>query len=417
MNARSQWWNVAIFLTLVAALAVLNLVKPGSNGNEIAELEKREMQPWPAFSWDKLKQGQLFKEYDNYFADRFVFRSHFIELGTAAKSYKGMQDNDGISLVSTAGGNNMSEALGGVGGEAGELMSGESSQYLVLKDMAMLLYQYSPESAEAYAAAVNHLHEAVGPDVFVYAMIVPSQVEFIESEKLRKLSDSQKAATEHVYGLLQPGVKGVPAYDYIERHKDEYVYFRTDHHWTALGAYYGYEAIAESMGFKPVGLNQYETNELPGFLGTAYAATRKPELRRNPDTLTTYLPNVEHEYRVYYDEKHSVKKSLVESRIPVDHRGGYSIFLGGDFALSRISTNADNGKRLMVIKDSYGNAIVPFLLPHFEEIVLIDPRYFKGNLAGEVEDRGITDVLFINNQIVTTYTGIADMIEALLPQG
>jgi len=436
MNARSQWWNVAIFLTLIAALAVLNLVKPGSNGKEIAELEKREMQTWPAFSLDKLKQGQLFKEYDNYFSDHFVFRSGFIELGMTAKSYKGMQDKDGISLVTTV--DHSKEDLGGEDGDgavpafgqtdpgagpdasapaddAGELVNGESSQYLVIKDKAMLLYQYSPESAEAYAAAINHLHDAVGPDVRVYSMLVPSQVEFIESEKLRKLSGSQKEATEHVYGLLQPGVKGVSAYEHIESHKGEYVYFRTDHHWTALGAYYGYEAIAEAMGFDPVALDQYETKDLPGYLGTAYAATRKPELRKNPDTVTTYLPTVKHEYKVYYDQKHGVKKPLVEGKIPVDGRGGYAVFLGGDFAMSRVTTKVDNGKRLMIIKDSYANAIVPFLLPHFEEIELVDPRYFKGSLADEIKERGITDVLFVNGPVVTTYKGIANMVEALLP--
>lgn len=434
MNASSHWWNVAIFLTLIGTLAVLNLVKPGSNGKEIAELEKREMQPWPAFSLDKLKHGQLFKAYDNYFSDHFVFRSNFIELGMTAKSYKGMQDSDGISLVTTAGGNNMGEELGGDDDgavpafgqtdpgdgasappdDSGEVVNGESSQYLVIKDKAMLLYQYSAESAEAYAAAINHLHEAVGPDVHVYSMLVPSQVEFVESEKLRKLSGSQKQATDHVYELLQPGVKGVPAYEHIDQHKDEYVYFRTDHHWTALGAYYGYEAIAEAMGFDPVPLDQYETKDMPGYLGTAYAATRKPELRKNPDTVTIYLPTVKHEYKVYYDQKHGVKKTLVEEKIPVDGRGGYAVFLGGDFAMSRVTTNVDNGKRLMIIKDSYANAVVPFLLPHFEEIEIVDPRYFKGNLADEVKASKITDVLFVNGPVVTTYKGIANMVEDLL---
>jgi hypothetical protein len=255
----------------------------------------------------------------------------------------------------------------------------------------------------------------IGPDVRVYSMLVPSAVEFVESEKLRKLSDSQKEAFDRVYALYNPTIKGVPAYDHIAGHLSEYLYFRSDHHWTALGAYYGYEAIAESMGFEPLPLDRFLETELPGaFLGTAYAATLNADVKNNPDTITTYRPNVKFEYKVYRDGVRGVKRSLVESRIPVDGRGGYAVFLGGDFALSRITTEVKNGKKLMIIKDSYANAVVPFLVPHFEEIEIVDPRYFKSNLPAEIGKRGITDVLFINGPVVTTYSGIADLLENIM---
>lgn len=443
MNARSMWCNVVIFLIFVLATALFNLIRPAGNDKEIAEYEKREIQQWPEFSLDKLFHGQLLREYDNYFSDHFVFRNNFIELGMLAKSYKGIRDSDGISLVSTPGVNNMGDELRvgddvHVGAElreeageeavpvfsenvsdedatpaedVGELVNGESSQYLVIKDRAMLLYKYSPESAEAYAMAINRLQGSIDPAIRVFSMLVPSQVEFIESEKLRKLSDSQKQAIEHVYTQVQPNVTGVPVYVKIEQNKDKYVYFRTDHHWTALGAYYGYEAIAQVMGFDPLPLEEYVKNDLPGYLGTAYAATRKPELKNNPDTVTTYSPVVEHDYKVYYNTKNGIKKKLVEAKIPEDGRGGYAVFLGGDFPMSRITTDVDNGKRLLIIKDSYANAVVPFLVPHFQEIELIDVRYFKGNLVEEIKKRNITDVLFINGPVVTTYKGIANMIE------
>ncbi|WP_276352752.1 DHHW family protein [Cohnella caldifontis] len=433
MTQNGYRWNVALFLLPVAALAVLNLVKPDGNA-KVSELEKRELQAWPAFSVDKLVHGTLFKEYDDYFSDHFVFRNGFVELGSAAKELKGNKGSDGISLVVNKGGNNMGEALddgGGSGGtdpEAvaaaggtasddgeGEVVSAESSTYLVVKDKAMLLYQYSPASAEAYAKAINHLRSLIDPKIRVYSMLVPSQVEFVESEKLRKLSGSQKEAFGHVYELLDSGVKGVPAYESVEAHKGEYVYFRSDHHWTALGAYYGYQALAKTMGFDPVPLDKYQEKDLPGFLGTAYAATLNAEVKKHPDTVATFPPFVKHTYTVYRDGVHGVKRTLVEGKIPADGRGGYAVFLGGDFALSRIATDVKNGQKLLVIKDSYANAVVPFLLPHFQEIEVLDPRYFKGSLPAEIQKRGFTDVLFLNGPVVTTYTGIAKLLEERMP--
>ncbi|MBW5445064.1 hypothetical protein GE107_03165 [Cohnella sp. CFH 77786] len=423
MQSRHSRWNIALFLIPVAVMSVLNLAQPGGKA-QLSDMEKRELQAWPSFSLDKLFHGGLLKEYDNYFSDHFAFRNAFVELGTSVKALKGSKGSDGVSLVVNKGGNNMGEALGGGGARAagasgaeddkGEVVAAEASKYLVIKDRAMLLYQYSAASAEAYAKAINHLQSMIGPDIRVYSMLVPSQVEFVESEKLRKLSDSQKQAFEHVYESLKAPIRTVPAYANVEAHKKDYVYFRTDHHWTALGAYYGYEAIAKTMGFQPVPLSAYPKKELPGYLGTAYAATLNAELKKNPDTIATYQPTVKHEYKVYRDGVHGVKKTLVENKIPADGRGGYAVFLGGDFAMSRITTDVKNGKKLMIIKDSYANAVVPFLLPHFQEIEIVDPRYFKGNLAAEIEKRGITDVLLLNGPVVTTYSGIAKLIEEKL---
>ncbi|MFC5704204.1 DHHW family protein [Cohnella faecalis] len=413
-------WNIALFLIPIAAMAVLNLTKPGGS-SDISTLEQREVQAWPAFSMDKLVHGKLFKEYDNYFSDRFVFRNTFVELGSSAKELKGLKGDD-VSIVVQKG--DTGEQMSGGGASAvqlddsGQLMTGKSSsKYLVVKDSAMLLYHYSPVASEAYAKAINHLDSLVDSSVNVYSMLVPSQVEFVESEKLRKLSDSQKKAFEHVYSLLGDGVKPVPAYDSVAAHKNEYVYFRTDHHWTALGAYYAYEAVAKTMGFAPVPIGAYEKKEMPGYLGTSYAATLSAALKNHPDTITAYVPAVKNEYKVFKDGKNGKKRELVEGKIPKDGRGGYAVFLGGDFAMSRISTDVGNGKKLLVVKDSYANALIPFLLSHFEEIELVDPRYFKGNLVAEIKERGITDVLFVNGPVVTTYTGIAKLVEERLAAG
>ncbi|MFC5402263.1 DHHW family protein [Cohnella soli] len=427
MQTRHYRWNIALFIIPIAIMAVLNLTKMDGKA-QVSEMEKRKPQVWPSFSIDKLINDSLLKEYDNYFSDHFAFRNAFVELGMSMKELKGTKGSDGVSLVINKGGDNTSEgekrssdpetvpAMGTSesGDDDGVVVSAKASKYLIISDRAMLLYQYSSASAEAYAKAINHLQSMIDPSVRVYSMLIPSQVEFVESEDLRKLSDSEKQAFDHVYESLNKPIRSVPAYTNVEAHKKEYVYFRTDHHWTALGAYYGYEALVQTMGFKPVPLSAYKQREYSEFLGTAYAATLNAGMKNHPDTVTTYQPYVEHEYMVYQDGVLGVKKMLVEDKLPADGRGGYAVFLGGDFTMSRITTEIKNGKKLMLIKDSYANALVPFLLPHFQEIEIVDPRYFKGNLVSEINNSGITDVLLLNGPVVTTYNGIAKLIEERL---
>lgn len=289
-----------------------------------------------------------------------------------------------------------------------------SDTYLVLKDRAILLYKFSSASAEAYAKAINRLRASIDRKVRIYDMLVPSQIEFLGIEKYRSLSDSQNNAFRHVNKLLDKTVTSIDAYGALLNHKDEHIYLRTDHHWTALGAYYAYSEFMKTIGEVPISLSKYKTEEIRGYLGSAYAATLNSSLKRNPDTITLYIPFTPNEYTVYTSSGEALKRNVVESSFVHDGIIDYSVFLGGDFPWGVIKTTNQNKKHLLVLKDSYGNAFIPFLLPHYEEIYYIDPRHFKTNLLKFIEDKGITDVLLLNGSFVTTYSGIADLLNAIM---
>ena len=297
---------------------------------------------------------------------------------------------------------------------AGIHVANVSDTYLVLNDRAALLYKYNVTIAEAYANAINRLQTSINRKVRIYDMLVPSQIEFIGIDKYKHLSDSQKDAFAHVSKLLNKTITSIDAYGALFKHKDEYIYLRTDHHWTALGAYYAYCEFMKTIGEVPVSLSKYKTEEMRGFLGTAYEATLNSSLKKNPDTITLYIPFTSHEYTVYTSSGEAIKGNVIESSFVYNGIISYEVFLGGDFPWGIIKTTNQNKKHLLVLKDSYGNAFVSFLLPHYEEIYYIDPRRFKANLLKFIEDKGITDVLLLNGSFVTTYGGIADLLNAIM---
>ncbi|MDF2926745.1 MAG: hypothetical protein K0R57_5659 [Paenibacillaceae bacterium] len=419
--------NIVLFLGPVFLFFGLNLLFHGDQ--KVSALEQRAIQQMPDFTLQSIVENTFTKDFDKYFSDNFVFRTSFLEAGGWLKGLKGAVGNE-VTLVERSGGNNMSQNLGGntpdgaaVDPNAASADGNEtkvdvqqtaSETYLIVKDQAMSLYQFYPESAAVYADAINRLQAAVDSRIHVYSMLAPSSVEFLNADKYKEMSSSQKEAFDYVAERYNGHIKPVPVYNKLNQHKTEYIFYRTDHHWTSLGAYYAYQALMETMGLEPVTLNKYESVRIESFLGSAYGATLNNALKKNPDTITVYKPLVAYENQVYWNDSTPVERDLVELELPADGRSGYAVFMGGDYPLDIIKTKNSSGKRLLVIKDSYGNALIPFLLPHFEEIVVVDPRYYKESLVKLTQTEKITDILTINSSIVTTYTGIADLIVSLL---
>ncbi|MGG6312245.1 DHHW family protein [Paenibacillus macerans] len=292
--------------------------------------------------------------------------------------------------------------------------SGQATQYLIYKDRAYTLFNYSASSAEAYAEALNGFKAAVDKDVHVYSKLVPTAAEFMEAEKYQELSDSQKSAFEHINGLLDSGIGRIDVYGALQQHISEDVYFRTDHHWTALGAYYAYVNLMDVMGEEAVPLSSYSTGKIENFLGSSYKATLSFRLKMHPDTITYYPPFAESTYTRHLTTGKAVSGKVVNPDYAKANNGFYAVFLGGDFPWGEIETDERNDKRIAVVKDSYGNALIPFLIPHFETVYYVDPRYYNGNLTDFVQEHQVTDVLFLNNSTAARTMGIAQLIDGLV---
>lgn len=277
---------------------------------------------------------------------------------------------------------------------------------LIYKDGAYALFPFSEDSANYYVKTLNQFRLEAGDGVTVYSLLAPTSMEFLQEEKFQQLTDSQKDTIEYVNTKLK-GVVHVDAYTPLQEHSGEYVYFRTDHHWTALGAYYAYTGFAKAAGFEPVSLDRYQTETIEGYIGSMYETTGSSNLKCNPDTITVYKPFTKNEYNVYYSS--AIKMNVIDMS-HADKEIKYRVFLSGDRPLGIIKTDVANSRKILVIKDSYGNAMVPFLLPHYEEIYVVDPRQYEKNIFELIQNNGIQEVLFLNYVPILSYYGYIDLI-------
>ena len=265
--------------------------------------------------------------------------------------------------------------------------------------MALEAFYDCQEQAADYAEVISTIKRAV-PSAEVYNIVVPTHVEFALPEKYKAdFSVSERPTLDAVYNNYSAEVKGVDVYDALSLHKLEYLYFNTDHHWTGLGAYYAYTKFAEEAGFTPVAQEDMEKKSIPGLLGLLYDITQEPVLEQNPDSVEYFTIPGDYECQVMYQGS----DEWLETSMLAEYAEGanaYGVFLGGDNKLFKIQ-NQDptmkNGKKIAVLKESFGNAFVPFLSPHYSEVHVLDMRYWEGNLASYAAENGIDEILIMNN--------------------
>ena len=289
----------------------------------------------------------------------------------------------------------------------------DTGAVLVIGNAAMEHYYGVDKVLKSYANTVSTI-KAQLPSVNVYAIFCPSAVEFCAPSKYQAGTRSQQRAMNVIYENLQNGAIGVDVWSELNAHADEYLYFRTDHHWTQRGAYYGYVAFCKAAGLVPHEMSEYETGVVKNFVGTMsmYAKDYADRFYNNPDYVEYFRPLNPSAMTVYTSPKmtNGSTRSVMASQEAADQMARYakySMFISGDNPISHIvSETVKNGRIAIVTKESYGNAVVPFLTDHFEEIYVIDPRQFNANgkpslnLISFATQVGATDVICINAAVL-----------------
>lgn len=429
--------NIILFLVPLFLLGVLNILI--SDKPTISELENRKLKEKPPFTAQKLWTGEYFREYENYFADNFIFREKFVKISGMVKDLWGLPGQDKVTIVINEGANvaakqNQNNNEGETnndgansdktnpGGKADNNSDNSNNatendgkgsvtgRVFVLNDKAMEIHTFNAEACAYYADFLNSFAEKLPENRQVYSLIAPTQIEFINEPKYKNLSSPQKDTITYVNKYLNSEVTTVNAYQALKENTDKYLYFRSDHHWTALGAYYAYTALMDTKNEKAIPIEQYQVKEVKPYLGSLYSTTLSKEIKENPDSVHLYQPFIKHEYHVYYENP--IKIDLLDMR-HAKNTNKYGIFLGGDHPWSKITTTQKNGKKIIVIKDSYANAFVPFLLPHYEEIYVVDPRQFTLNIFDFIEENNIQEVLFLNYVLVTDNNGFTDLLREM----
>jgi hypothetical protein len=267
-------------------------------------------------------------------------------------------------------------------------------------DSAYELYTYLDDVANNYAKSVNSVAKSLDGIADVYDIVVPlsSGITFPDNLRDKITSSDQQAAVKAIEGKMDSSVHVVNIYDTLMQHRNEYIYFRTDHHWTTLGAYYAYTRLCEEKGIEPEGLESHETIEFDGFLGSFYNDTSDAKLKANPDTVTAYYPTASSTMHVEASDGTKYDWPVIYDVTNYSASLKYSTFIASDNPYTEIvNGDLDDGSSCIVVKESFGNAFVPFLVDHYQTIYVIDYRYWTGSISELAKEKGVSDVIFVNN--------------------
>lgn len=289
---------------------------------------------------------------------------------------------------------------------------------LVVEDSAYEYYNFVTDLANEYITAVVDAGSKLAGKATVYDMVIPTSIDimlpesYIEKNNLNT-SDQKKAIDEYILPSItaqDPSIKTVSIFDTLKAHANEYLYFRTDHHWTQLGAYYGYVEFCKARGFEPVALDQFDRADYSGYLGSFYTATNSAALAANPDTVEAYIPRADVNLSFTQTDGQTVESwPLIADGEQYDTTSKYIAYCAGDQPYEEIVNNdMAEGPSIVVVKESFGNCFLPFLVNHYKTVYVVDYRSYNGTVTDLVNSTGATDVLLLNNISMTRNEGLID---------
>lgn len=360
-------------ILIVIVIAVSDMLSPV---RIFSENENRLLAQKPEFSAESLFDGSYTADYETYLTDQFVMRDDWITLKTYAERAALKKDINGVYF-----------------GSGGYLLEKKDSS-----EVDTELLKKNMDRLETF------ITDNAGNDslLSVYAMLVPTSADIL-SDRLPAFATGydQEELINTVADRV--GENFINVRDVLKEHSSEYIYYRTDHHWTSLGAYYAYAQWAKACGFEPNPLGYFTRESVSlDFLGT-YAS--KLNLSTVPDKIDLYSSKTN--YSVLYNlgsdmtGRPLAAQNTLYNRDALNTKDKYTVFLRGNNAIVDI-TNSDkqsegNGRRLLLVKDSYAHSFAPFAAEHFERTVMVDLRYTNIPLSDIISDYGITDILFLYN--------------------
>ncbi|AEB75312.1 hypothetical protein ADU80_03505 [Clostridium botulinum] len=398
-----------IMTFFIIGMFVINIF---SKDRGFSESENRVLQSRPSFSFQKLKSGKFTKEYEKYITDQFAFRDFWVGIKSSTDKLLEKKDNNGVYL-----------------GKDGYLLE-------------------KPEKIDGDNVIdnIDYINQFAknNPKCKINFLLAPNSVKILE-EKLPKYAtpEDEENIINKVEGKLNSqNIKFVDVYEELKNHKNEYIYYKTDHHWTTLGAYYAYEKLGYTMGYKPLPISDFNIEKVTqDFYGTLYSKGNYRDV--NPDSIEIFKPKKQIDFNINYFDNQKTSSNIYEFN-NLQKKDKYSVFLDGNHDLVTIKTIQKNTidknkitkitkkkikksmrkrkrrlekdkstkvKKLLVVKDSYAHSLVPFLTNHYDEIYMVDLRYFNDNVYEYIKKNDIKDILFLYNVLTFTKESTISKLE------
>lgn len=265
---------------------------------------------------------------------------------------------------------------------------------VIYRDAVYSIPYFVKNNAKYFADTVKY-YASLFPKSRVSVVVGPLSSATLPLDTFGKgrLTD-QNDIIKKVFALMDSSIVCVNPYDKVWEHRDEYLYFKSDHHWTARGAYYAYAAFAEAVGFEPTPIEDFNEVRLTDkFQGTMYSYTKDERVKQIYDSVYAYIPTKEHTMTIYNGGSGTKYNSSVLTQY-----ASYGAFIGGDNGYTVI-TVPDNPQNLncLVLKDSFGNAFVPYLCEHYGHVIVVDPRHVTFDVYELLKDYPLKDIIFASN--------------------
>lgn len=351
----SKIFLICFFIFCIFSMSLISIVIPKKT---FSYIENRKLSSMPEFNIESVLSKSFMGKYEKYVDDHIILRDGFVKLSTYSKMLMGQQKINNVLLG----------------------LDGYLFEDMEIKDDK--IYQKNIEDIKVFLE--NNSNSYIG--------IIPSSIEILENERPKYYKCiSQLEIINNLYTNMKD--KEIDIYSVLKKHNSEYIYYKTDHHWTTLGAYYGYISICNKLGIIPYSLNAFEIELIDDdFKGTIQS---KINIDISRDSLYRYNPFFDIKYqRIINEDTNNVLDSLYDYN-KLESKEKYAVYLGGNNSIIRLKSSIEDKKKLLIVKDSYSHSLAPFLLNHYSEIVLLDLRYYHSGVQSFIEKENFDDILLL----------------------
>lgn len=396
---RRPYITIAVFCVLIIGFTMATIITPSS---EFSETENRVLAGMPEPRIDAILSGDFEADYEEYLTDQFVGRNQWIALKTSVERLLLKRESKDIYFAEDG--------------------------YLIEKHTGVFQTQLAERNISVLTKFAAMYEGQFGAGR-ISVMVVPNAVDILQ-DKLPPFADSGGGNDflEQITDSLPEGIWFDSA-SVLREHANEEIYYRTDHHWKTLAAFYVYRAWAEKQGYVVPEITAYEIQTVTDcFEGTVQS---KLGIRTAGDTIELFYPIMEPKYTVYHEasikeaelteeetdikemepvkeetatkkEEHSIDaersgESGLYDYAALKTKDKYAVYFGGNEPFLQVGTETENGRKILVIKDSYANCFIPFMLGEFQEIDVLDLRYTNQKLSEMIAKGGYTDILVLYN--------------------
>lgn len=358
-HKHSCLWLILFFGIFIGAFTVWDLLSPVKN---FSEFENRYLQQRPTLTWDGLMDNSYTQSYETFINDQFVLRNQWIDLKSKAETGLLKVENNGI-----------------VYGKEG-----------------MLFEKYQSFDPAQLEKNLGFLEEFAQGKENVTLAVIPSAYEIYPENLPYGLKQvDQKSEIKTIYSRMGTYMQTIDLYPTLTEHKDEYIYYRTDHHWTTDGAYLAYTQYCAAKGLTPVSLDSLTRKEVEGFYGTYFNKSKNTSVK--PDVLTYFDIPMD---SVTVD---GVEKEGYLDTDQLEGRDKYAAFLYGNGGVTVLKSENSGtprdgeASRILLIKDSFSNCFAPFLTYNYDEVYVVDLRSFPKGMTELLENTEFDDILVMYN--------------------